>query len=155
MFESFLSVLYLRWSVWPHPARPEPSEPAQHEPTLPPTLSELLQSEGGQVETPLHKLLPHLLVVADIWTVDAAGQAAVSRPPLHCEGQHIWRGIQVKSIQYGGRQLPQPALLDLQGDETASVQSSFLWLLWFWRERTVKLANIREGVSSLVGLMMM
>lgn len=82
------------------------------------TLSELLQGEGGDGETPLQEVCSHLLVAAHLGAVDAVDQATVSRRLHHHEGQDIPRGVQVETVKYGRSQLPHPALLHLQGAET-------------------------------------
>lgn len=82
------------------------------------TLLELLQREGGDGEAPLHELCSHLLVATHLSAVDAVDQVAVSRRLHDREGQHVGGGIQVKTVQYRGGQLPHPALLYLQGAET-------------------------------------
>lgn len=82
------------------------------------TLLELLQREGGDGEAPLHELCPHLLVATRLSAIDAIDQVAVSRWLHNREGQHIGGGVQVETVQYGGGQLPHPALLYLQGAET-------------------------------------
>ncbi|TNN65712.1 hypothetical protein EYF80_024005 [Liparis tanakae] len=67
--------------------------------SVPLTLAELLQGEGGDGEAPLQEVRPHLLVAPQLGAVDAVDQAAVSRRLHQREGQDIRRGVQVEAVQ--------------------------------------------------------